>query len=143
MTWMHSPRCVLDTNVIISAVLKPESLPNRLVAHVFEHGAVLVSEALLEELRSRIMRPTFDRYVTVEDRERIVALFARRGHRVTVASVVTDSRDPDDNAVLALALDGQADMIVSGDRKHLLPLHPFRGIAVLTPREAATRFSIA
>lgn len=140
---MPDARCVLDTNVVISAVLNPAGLPNRLVVNVFEHGTVLVSEALLEELRSRIMRPRFDRYVSVPDRERIVTLFARRGQRFVVTSIVTDSLDPDDNAVLALALDGQADVIVSGDRKHVLPLHPYQGIAVLTPRDAATRFGIA
>ena len=140
---MPDARCVLDTNVVISAVLNPAGLPNRLVAHVFEHGTVLVSEALLDELRSRIMRPKFDPYVSVPDRERIVALFARRGERIAVTSIATESIDPDDNAVLALALDGKADVIVSGDRKHVLPLHPYRGIAVLTPRDAATRFGIA
>ena len=140
---MPDARVVLDTNVVISAVLNPSGLPNRVVRYAFEHGIVLVSEALLDELRTRIMRPTFDRYVSVPDRERIVALLARRGERVAVTSVVTESTDPDDNAVLALALDGQADLVVSGDHKHLLPLHPFRGIAVVTPREAATRFNVA
>ncbi len=140
---MRSPRCVLDTNVVISAVLRPDGLPNRVVAHALEHGTVLVSEVLLDELRSRLARPKFDRYVSVPDRERIVSLFARRGTHVLVSAVVTDSSDPDDNAVLALALDGRADVIVSGDRKHVLPLHPYRGIPVLSPREFATRVGLA
>jgi len=48
-------------------------------------------------------------------------------------SVVRDCRDPDDNKFLALALDGHAECIVTGD-PHLLELHPWRGIPILTPR---------
>ncbi len=140
---MRSPRCVIDTNVVISAVLKPESLPARVVAYAFGEGALLVSDALLGELRTRLARPKFDRYVSAADREQLVALLARRGTRTAVTTVVTDSPDPDDNAVLALALDGRADVIVTGDRKHLLPLHPYRGIPVLSPRDFAERVGVA
>ena len=48
------------------------------------------------------------------------------------------ARDPDDDAILACALEAQAQAVITGDRD-LLVLHPFRGIAILTPAEFLAR----
>ena len=128
---------MIDTNVLISAVLNDRGLPARVVAHVIETGWLLASDATLFELRSRVSQPRFDPYQSPEGRERFVGFIESRSRRVVTESVVTDSADPDDNPFLVLALDGRADVIVSGDKKHLLPLHPWRGIPILTPRAFA------
>ncbi len=47
--------------------------------------------------------------------------------------------DPDDDHVLAAALAGNADLIASGDKRDLLPLGSYRGIAIVTAREAVSR----
>lgn len=130
-------RCVVDTNVFISAALNAGSLPNRVVTHVIEEGLLLLSEATIIELRTRLALPKFDPYQSAEKRRRFGAFIESQGERVKVDSVVTDSSDPADNPFLALALDGNADYIVTGDKKHLLPLHPYRGIPVLSPRTFA------
>ena len=134
---MSKTRCVVDTNVLISAVLNDRGLPARVVAHVIETGLLLASDETLSELRSRIVRPKFDAYQSTQNRERFIELVEARSLMIETASVITDSVDPDDNRFLVLAVDGQADAIVSGDRKHLLPLHPYRGIPILTPRDFA------
>ncbi len=139
---MSSPRCVLDTNVLISALLAPHGLPNRLLGHVLARRGLLVSEALLEELSSRLRRPKFDVYLPPQSRERFAALLSSRGERVEVRTVVRDSSDPDDNPILALALDGRAEVLVTGDKKHLLPLHPYGSVDILTPRAFADRLGI-
>jgi len=53
---------------------------------------------------------------------------------VVVLESVTDCRDPDDNKFLELALSGKADLIITGDAD-LLSLHPWRGIAILSPAD--------
>ena len=133
---MSETRCVIDTNVLISAVLNDRGLPARVVAHVIETGWLLASDATLFELRSRVSQPRkrhshsfknsskwpfgtplFDPYQSPEGRERFVGFIESRSRRVVTESVVTDSADPDDNPFLVLALDGRADVIVSGDKK--------------------------
>lgn len=139
---MSRPRCVFDTNVLISALLSPSGLPLRLLRHVLEEADLLMSAAALDELASRLQRPKFDAYVAAEDRDAFVRTLRRRAERVVVGTVVTACSDPDDNHILALAVDDRADVLVTGDRKHLLPLHPFRGIQILAPRELADRIGI-
>ena len=60
-----------------------------------------------------------------------IVLFA--AHRVEPSVVVRECRDPEDDKYLALAFDGQADVIVSSDVRHLLSMHPWRGIPILSP----------
>ena len=55
-------------------------------------------------------------------------------HIARVTETVSECRDPKDNKYLALAHEAQAACIVTGD-KDLLDLHPYRGIAILTPRQ--------
>lgn len=139
---MTEPRCVVDTNVLISAALSSQSLPNRVVAYIVEAGRLLCSPSTLHELRTRLARPKFERYLSAEERERFVTFIAATGEDVTVTTEIADSPDPDDNVFLALALDGKADCIVTGDAKHLLPLHPFRGIPIWSPRKFAREVGI-
>lgn len=143
MTDVAGPRAVIDTNVLISAALNAGGLPMRVVSHVVGSGALLVSDATLQELTSRLARPKFDRYLTADERSRFVEFARARAERVRVTASVSDSDDPDNNALLALALDGRADAFVTGDKRHLLPLHPWRGIPVVTPREFAERTGLA
>jgi len=42
--------------------------------------------------------------------------------------------DPDDDLILACAIDAGVEILVSGDRRHLLPLGPHRGVQVITPQ---------
>ena len=97
-------------------------------------GAVLVSEATVEELADVLGRPKFDRYVTAEERGRFLAALLRRAELVEVAREVAACRDPKDDKFLSLALAGSASVIVSGD-EDLLVLHPFRGVRILRPQE--------
>jgi predicted nucleic acid-binding protein len=63
--------------------------------------------------------------------------------RLTTVSVVPRAvpADPDDDQVLACALAARAELIITGDRKHLLPLQTYQGIAIVSPREAIERVS--
>ena len=127
-------RGVLDTNVVVSAVLLPRSTPRRAFDQVLEQGISLISLAILAELNEVLRRPRFDRYLREEERLGFLAALVRKSELVEVTAVVSVCRDPKDDKFLELALSGAATHIISGD-DDLLALHPFRGIAVLSPHD--------
>jgi uncharacterized protein len=85
------------------------------------------------EFETRIKWPKLFRYFgnLEAQREEVVKTIGRVVKHIVVQSVITDCRDSDDNKFLALALDGEARFIVTGDRD-LLELHPWRDIPILT-----------
>jgi putative PIN family toxin of toxin-antitoxin system len=125
-------RVVMDTNVVVSAVLLPRSMARRAFDQVLERGTLLISLATVAELNDVLRRPRFDPYIHADERLRFLATLVRDAELVEVTEVVTDCRDPKDNKFLELALNGKATHIVSGD-VDLLVLHPFHGIPILTP----------
>ena len=126
-------RVVADTNVWVSRLLLSGSAAARALDKALGSSEVMVSELLVAELANVLSRRKFDRYVSVQDREE----FLRRVLQVaTVAPVLSEvevCRDPDDNHVLALALDTESDYILTGDRD-LLVLNPWRGVTIVSPR---------
>jgi len=131
---MKQARCVIDTNVLISRLLMADSVPGRAARHAAETGVMLVSHDTLDELVEVLSRPKFDAYVTVEERRGFIERLLRIAEQVVILRTVQACRDPRDDKFLEVALNGEADVIISGDRD-LLALHPFMGIAILTPAD--------
>ena len=130
---MPNYRVVVDTNVIISAFLKPKSLPRQVFDRILSEQTLLLSPDTTHELHQQLLDRRFDPYVTREIRLGFLQQLPSLGTYVSVITRITACRDPRDNAFLALAVDGNADVIVTGDRD-LLVLHPYEGIAIETPR---------
>jgi hypothetical protein len=126
-------RFVIDTGVVISALLLPGSIPRQAFDQAAKQGQLLASIATLAELEEVLRRPKFDRYVAPHERLEFLAGFARQVEIVDVTVIVTDCRDPTDNKFLELAIAGLATHLVSGDAD-LLILNPFRGVLILTPQ---------
>jgi uncharacterized protein len=124
-------RYVFDTNVIVSALLFENSKPDQALRYALANGKVLLSLELLEELNEVLGRKKFNRYLTSEEREEILAALVERAVLVEIIEKVQECRDPKDDKVLELALNGEANYIITGDRD-LLVLHPFRGVVVIT-----------
>jgi putative PIN family toxin of toxin-antitoxin system len=95
---------------------------------------MLVSGATLLELRGVLARPKFARYVDPREVEPFFSRIWDASEHINIHSVIQACRHPVDNKFLELAFDGQADLILTGDRD-LLALHPFRGIPVVTPTQ--------
>ena len=128
-------RAVLDTNVMVSAALLPRSTPRRAFDRVLEQGTSLISLATLAELNEVLRRPRFNSYLREDERLAFLAALVRESELVEVtAAAVSVCRDPKDDKFLELALSGAATHIISGD-DDLLALHPFRGIAILSPHD--------
>jgi uncharacterized protein len=130
---MSEQRFVLDTNVIISAALLEKSVARRAFDKAILHGRVLISGDLQDEISEVILRPKFDRYLSLERRLQFLAGFINVAMPIIVTEQIDVCRDPKDNMILELAVNGEANCIISGD-KDLLVLNPFRAIAIVSPR---------
>ncbi len=130
-------RAVLDTNVIVSALIRPEGPPGQILARLVDDAFVLaLSPALVDELRRSLRRPRARKYIHLSDRE----IEAQIAQLETLADPVAGKlrlkaavRDPGDVMVLAAAVEARADHIVTGDAD-LLTLGEHEGVAIVTPR---------
>jgi len=125
---------VFDTNVVVSALLMKKSVARDALDKARTAGDILLSIDVIEELHDVLSRPAFDRYVDEEDRLKFLSLLVKEATLVEIAEKVKECRDPKDDKFLELAINGNATLIVSGD-KDLQVLHPFRNIPILSPRE--------
>ncbi len=131
-------RIVADTNLLVSRLLLPQSLPAQAVRKAVDEGQLLVSDATLGELADVLSRAKFDPYVSLEDRQDFIRVLNRVAERIIVTAPIKACRDPKDDKFLEVALNGEANLILTGDRD-LLALHPFRGVDILSPREYLER----
>jgi putative PIN family toxin of toxin-antitoxin system len=129
---MPERRWVLDTNTLVSRLLMPGGTAARAVDHALALGVPLVSDDTLAELAEVLSRPRFDRYVSLAERQRFVALLGGVARRVAITHRVQACRDPRDDKFLHVALNGEAEAIVTGD-SDLLVLDPFHGVRILSP----------
>lgn len=122
-------RVVLDTNVLVAAAHARWSA-SRQILDACGAGVLvmIVSESLLHEYRATVARAVPDR----EERQHIESIYlaATRVTPTEMPRVVPG--DIDDDKLIATALAGQADALITADR-HLLALDPFRGIAIIRP----------
>jgi putative PIN family toxin of toxin-antitoxin system len=125
-------RIVVDTNVLISRLLLPASVPGRAIRQVVDVGQLLVSEATMTELTAVLGRARFDPYLSIADRQEFIRVLGRIAEVVPIVRVVRACRDPRDDKFLEVAINGRADVIITGDWD-LLALDPFMKIAILTP----------
>lgn len=131
-------RAVLDTNVLIAAVINVKSSVTQEIYQNFLalHFTLVISSEVLEEVEDLINR---ERIVkrhkrTPNEREVIMGEIASLSYIVPSATQVEIVRDPDDNKIISAALEGKADYIVSRD-KDLLDLEEYQIIKIVTPEK--------
>lgn len=132
-------RVVFDTSTLIGAMLKPNSVPRYALLRAVDQCQICATHATLDELRTVLQRPKFERYLALELRLSFLDLVMKHTHHVEVdADSVQLSkeacRDPKDAPFLALALSSHAVALVSSDND-LLTLHPWKSVAILTPAD--------
>lgn len=133
-------RVVLDTNVLISALVTKGTPPDGLYRAWLRGDIELVtSTAQLAELGRVLSRPRLRKYVDPDEASIIVQNMDTRALILDEIPVVDLSPDPKDNPILATAIAGNADLIISGDKKHMLSLERVRGIPIVTARQALER----
>jgi uncharacterized protein len=132
-------RLVLDTNVVVSAILW-QGVPGRILEMAGEKQVRLfTSRVLLDELADVLNRKKLAKRVEatgltvtqiMENYRKTTTLAAARSLPKPI------SIDADDDVVLATAKAAKANLIVSGDRKHLLILKQFEGMPIVTAMQA-------
>lgn len=127
-------RIVIDTNVLVSALLFYQSETAKAVRQMLDHHDVLASHETLKELKTVLQKPKLHRYA---DPEKLAAFFLAY-ERITINTEilipVVLCRDSKDDKFLEVALNGNADRLVTGDQD-LLVLHPFKQTHIITPSE--------
>ena len=133
-------RIVLDTNLLVSALISGEGTPGQVLARLRRERITLVTSRFqIDELRDVLAREKLKPYIRSEEADDLVF------HLEAVAMVVAElpdvnlSPDPRDNPILATALAAQADMVVSGDKGDMLALRRIEGIPIVTARDALER----
>ena len=126
-------RAVFDVNVWVSAARFPGSVPDRAI-EMARRGMVvsIISEEIIGQILRTLRGP---RFALPEQTVQIIEVTIRRSSMVVTPrsrlSVITAKES--DNRVLECAVAGRADLIVTGDRKHLLGLRQYAGIAIVSP----------
>ena len=114
------------------------STPALAVEKAVTKAQLVATAETLRELIQKLLLPKFDRYVRRERREVLLQRVASLVDIIDVLQTIRASRDPTDDKFLEAAVNGRADVIVTGD-KDLLDLNPFRGIAIVTPADYLAR----
>ena len=127
-------KVVLDTNVLISALIKAGK-PRELFFRLAEEKMLILSRQILEEFLEVAEDPRVKKYVKEQETAAFLNSLRDATKIVEVKSKFRAVKeDPDDDVFVNTAYDGKADYIVSGDN-HLLSLGEFRGIKIVTVDE--------
>ncbi len=137
-------RAVLDTNVLVSAAIRKDGNPDQIVRLAGRKFELLTSKYILTEVTQVLARKHIQAkylsYLMAQDR-RLLEQNLRAIAKTVMVKAKTTTRlrgavpdDPEDEPVLACAVEGEANYLVTGD-PHLLALQTFGGIKIVTPAQ--------
>jgi len=124
-------RIVIDVNDFISALIGKGHRRKLEVVLANPTVEIVADEHLLTELIDVAQRDKFRKYVSVDEIGLFLDVLRFRLTIISATSIIRDCSDPDDNYLLALAVDAQADYLITGDKADLLSLSPYRGIPII------------
>ena len=123
-------RIIIDTNLWISFLITKNF--TKLDEIIFSrHGILIFSQELLNEFLEVAKRPKFRRFFSSSDIEEILETIEEYAEYVKVETKIEICRDPKDNFLLSLSVDGNADFLLTGD-KDLLDLNKFGDTTIIT-----------
>jgi putative PIN family toxin of toxin-antitoxin system len=125
-------RLVIDTNILVSAALKPDGLQRTvLVLAITKPARLYVTNAILAEYREVLARPEFK--IRRGLRQQLLQLVRNRAHLVKPARAIQVANDPDDDKFLECADAARADYLITGNQRHF-PTY-WKRTKVITSRE--------
>ncbi len=123
-------------------MLKKDSLPHQLLAAWdSEKIELITSEEQLSELSRVLNYDKLKKYIPVEKAVELVARLRESATTITDLPAVDYSADPADNLILATAIVGQAELLVTGDKKHLLSLGKVEAVTIVTVYDALDKLN--
>lgn len=136
---MKNKRIILDTNLWISFLISKNFTEIDNLAQA-KNKTLIFSNESLEEFIEVVKRPKFKRIFSKKDIEKFLDVFDQYGELIKVKSKINICRDPKDNFLLNLAVDGKADYLVSGD-KDLLIIKKIKKTQIITFRNLIEKIS--
>ncbi len=135
-------RVVLDTNIIVSALLAPAGKPAAII-RIWLDGkfTLLTCAAHIHELRSTLEKPRVSERIQPHKAGRLVNQVKKLAENIDPLPRVERSPDPTDDFLLALSEGGKADYLVTGDKSGLLALNRHEATRIVTAREFAALFT--
>ena len=125
---------VVDTNVLVSSILIRKSSSDAALKKARNLGKLLFSEATFQELQTVLNRSKFDKYVSLTIRSEFMFRLKLESELIEIIEQVNLCRDLKDNQFLEVAMNGNADYLITGDQD-LLVLRPFQEIQIMTVHE--------
>ncbi len=128
-----TPRALCDTNVLVSAFIAGGP-PSRIIeAAIDGHIELLLADPVLDEL-ARVLTVKLG-FQPRRVREIKAFLIDLASERISAPTRPPEplTGDPDDDVILTCAVAAGADVLVSGDRRHLLPVSEHRGVRIIAP----------
>ena len=127
---MKQQKLILDTNLWLSLLISKKKIDFENL--IIDKSIVLIySEESLSEINDVVNRDKFRKYFSVEASNFVIHLFKTYGIHTNIISNITICRDPKDNFLLNLAIDGNADYLITGD-KDLLILEKINNTKIIT-----------
>ena len=130
-------RIALDTNIFVSALITKGTPSDRLYQAWLRNDVDLVTSiAQIDEITDVLARPKLRRLVDPDEAAQMVSAIHLRAIVVDDMPIPKRSPDPKDDIILATAVTGQAALLVTGDKRHILALGTVEGIPICTARDA-------
>jgi len=133
-------RVILDTNVLVSAILSPGGNADLALRRWLDGRFVLLTCAEQLAVKSTLRKPYVARHYEPHDAGRLINLLRTLTLQIESLPVVRRSSDPEDDFLLALAQAGKADYLVTGDKAGLLALKRHAGTRIVTAMQFAKLF---
>jgi putative PIN family toxin of toxin-antitoxin system len=135
-------RVVLDTNILVSALISPAGPPAAIYSS-WEAGkfALLTCAEQLDELRATLRKPTVAVLIKPHKAGRLVNQIRKLAEEISSLPPVQRSPDPNDDFLLALSEAGRADYLVTGDKSGLLSLRRHKVTRIVSVRDFAALFA--
>ena len=139
------PRLVIDTNVFVSGLISGTGSPAKILRAIQNKKVIhLVSDPIMEEYLRVLEYPRIRRFKKITDAfvADIAAYLIYQTERVELVSKIKLSRDPADDVFLETAVDGSANLLVTGDKTDLLSLRVVKGIPIISAVEAVVQLRV-
>ncbi len=139
------PRLVIDTNVFVSGLISGTGSPAKILRAIQNKKVIhLVSDPIMEEYLRVLEYPRIRRFKKITDAfvADIAAYLIYQTERVELVSKIKLSRDPADDVFLETAVDGSANLLVTGDKTDLLSLREIEGIPIISAFEAVVQLGL-
>jgi putative PIN family toxin of toxin-antitoxin system len=129
-------KAVLDANVFVSALIARSGIPRQIVDLWREEAFdLLISEAILDEVARVLHYPRIVRLHKLTEPEllELLSLLRDECFLISPAESIDVSPDDTDNRYLECAVAGGADYLVTGDKRHLLPIGAYLSVRIVSP----------